>query len=91
MFIISGGRGVGKTRALLEKAKAENGIVICDDALKMRERAHRCGITGVNIMSYDDLWEDRIEASNKPVYIHDINKFISDSFQNIEGYTLSLD
>ena len=86
MFIISGGRGTGKTRALLERAKAEGGIVVCRDPDKMRERAHRYGIVGLDIVGYNDLY-----VSGKPVYIHDINKFIEDNMPEAKGYTLCID
>lgn len=86
MFIISGGRGTGKTKALLERAKAEGGIVVCRDPDKMRERAHRYGIVGLDIVGYNDLYVD-----GKPVYIHDINKFIEHNMPEAKGYTLCMD
>ena len=30
MFILSGGHGTGKTRTLLERVKAEDGIIVCE-------------------------------------------------------------
>ena len=86
MFIISGGKGTGKTRALLERAKAENGIVVCQDPEAMRTRAHKYGIVGLDIVAYGDLY-----IAGKPVYIHDINKFIECNMPEAAGYTLNLD
>lgn len=86
MFIISGGRGTGKTKALLERAAAEGGIVVCRDPEKMRERAYRYGIVGLDIVGYGDLY-----VAGKPVYIHDINKFIEHNMPEAKGYTLSID
>jgi hypothetical protein len=86
MFIISGGKGTGKTRALLEKAKAENGIVVCENPDLMRQRAHKYGITGLDIAGYGDIY-----LAGKPVYIHDINKFIEHTMPEATGYTLNLD
>jgi hypothetical protein len=86
MFIISGGKGTGKTRALLEKAKMEDCIIACADPDTMRERAYRYGIVGLDIVSYDN-----IDITDKPVYIHDINKFITRSLPGAKGYTLNLD
>ena len=82
MIIISGGRGIGKTKMLLEQASAVGGIVACSDPDVMRARAHRYGIVGLNIVSYKEL-----SASEKPVYIHDVNKFLSENFGNVKGYT----
>lgn len=55
MFIVSGGRGIGKTRTLLERVKSENAIIVCEDTIEMRERAYNYGITGLNIMSYKEF------------------------------------
>ena len=86
MFIISGEKGTGKTRALLEKAQSEGGIVVCENPDKMRERAHRYGIVGLDIVGYGDLY-----LAGKPVYIHDINKFIEHNMPEAKGYTLCID
>ena len=86
MFIISGEKGTGKTKALLERAQAENGIVVCKDPAIMRERAHRYGIVGLDIVGYGDLY-----LAGKPVFIHDINKFIEYNMPEAAGYTLNLD
>jgi hypothetical protein len=86
MFIISGEKGTGKTRALLEKAKAEGGIIVCENPDKMRERAYKYGIVGLDIVAYGDLY-----LAGKPVYIHDINKFIEHNMPEAKGYTLCID
>lgn len=91
MFIISGGKGTGKTKALIERANAEDGIIVCEDTIAMRERAYAYGITGLNLISYDDFYDCKIDRYDKPIYIHDINRFIKYQYSEIKGYTLSLD
>lgn len=86
MFIISGEKGTGKTRALLEKAKSANGVVLCKDPDAMRARAYKYGIVGLDIVAYEDLY-----LAGKPVYIHDINDFIKHTLPETAGYTLCLD
>lgn len=86
MFIVSGGRGIGKTRVLLERVKKENAIIVCEDTMEMRERAYMYGITGLNIMSYKDF--DTLEKVEEPVYIHDINRYISYGNRNVKGYSV---
>lgn len=88
MFIISGGRGTGKTRTLLEKAKAENAIVACVDPDTMRERAYSYGIVGLDFVSYSELYDNNYEL-DRPIYIHDVNAFIRSRFSDIKGYSLS--
>ena len=86
MFIISGEKGTGKTKALLERAKETGGVVVCKDPEAMRERAHRYGIVGLDIVGYGDIY-----LAGKPVYIHDINKFIEYTMPEATGYTPNLD
>ena len=82
MIIISGGRGIGKTKMLLEQAYATGGTVVCRDPEVMRARAHRYDITGLNIIDYSDFTQ-----SDEPMYIHDVNKFLTERFGNVKGYT----
>lgn len=86
MFVISGKKGTGKTKALLERAKSENAVIVCEDPVEMRERAYAYGITGLNIMSYVEF--DTIEKVEEPVYIHDVNKYISYGNRNVKGYSV---
>ena len=83
MIIISGGRGIGKTRMLLEQAQSTGGTVVCRDPEVMRARAHKYGITGLNIISYEELRGE----SETPMYIHDINQLLTARFGNVKGYT----
>ncbi|MBR5480394.1 MAG: hypothetical protein IKU85_01665 [Bacteroidaceae bacterium] len=83
MIIISGGRGIGKTKMLLEQAAAVGGTIVCRDPDIMRARAHKYGLTGLNIISYADFG-----PSENPTYIHDVNKFLAERFGNVEGYTV---
>ena len=87
MFIISGGKGIGKTRTLLERASAENAIIICEDPIVMRERAHKYGIVGLELVSYEEAWNLKESQLNRPMYIHDINKFIKYKLPTIKGYS----
>lgn len=86
MFIISGGRGIGKTKTLLEKVKNEDAILVCENTMQMRERAYQYGLTGLNLMSYEDF--DNLENVAEPVYIHDINKYITYRNRNVKGYSV---
>ena len=89
MFIVSGGRGIGKTRALLERVKSEDAILVCENTMQMRERAYQYGLTGLNLMSYEDF--SALEKVEEPVYIHDINKYVSYGNKNVKGYSVCND
>jgi hypothetical protein len=91
MFIVSGGKGTGKTRTLIARTVAEEGILVCEDPVAMRNRAHRYGITGLNTISYEELYERTAENINRPVFIHDINAFIRHGFSSVQGYSVNTD
>ena len=86
MFIVSGGKGTGKTKILLEKVKEENAILVCEDTLEMRECAYKYGIVGLNLMSYKEF--DALEKIEESVYIDDVGKYISYRNRNVKGYSV---
>ena len=93
MFIISGGKGTGKTRELLEKAKVENYVVACENPTTMAARAYEYGIFGLTFISYDDVAIFNVAYPDKKnsLCIHDVNKFIRTRFPWVQGYSVSFD
>lgn len=89
MFVVSGGRGIGKTRTLLERVKSEDAIVVCEDTIEMRERAYSYGITGLNLITYEEYCKLDSQTIGKPVYIVDTNKLLLHINSNTKGYTIS--
>ena len=87
MLIISGEKGTGKTRRLIEAAKEHNAIIACSDPAKMLERAHKYGITGITFCSYADLILDDC-YSDKQVYIHDLNTFLTIACPAVSGFSI---
>lgn len=88
MFVISGGKGTGKTKALLERVKAEDAIIVCDDVIAMRERAYMYGIVGLNIIDYEAYCITPGEQLGKPVYIHNVNDLLKRINPNTKGYSV---
>lgn len=88
MFIVSGGRGTGKTKVLLERVKSEDAIIVCDDVIAMRERAYNYGIVGLNIISYEEYCRTPSELLDKSVYVHNINKLLKRINSNTKGYSV---
>jgi len=52
---IISGRGTGKTKALMEEVLQNNGVLVCQNALHMREKANAYGLHGLSIISYRDF------------------------------------
>lgn len=88
MFIISGGRGTGKTKVLLERVKSEDAIIVCEDVIDMRERAYLYGIVGLNIISYDEYLRTPSEQLGKNVYIHNVNDLLRRINPRTKGYSV---
>lgn len=83
--------GTGKTHKLLMLAQANNGVIICDSPEKMRERAYKYGITGLDFITYEDYWHNAIETEDfiagRRVYIDRISDFLKAYDADICGYT----
>ena len=52
---IISGRGIGKTKALMEETLRNNGVFVCQNVLHMREKANAYGLHGLSIISYRDF------------------------------------
>lgn len=89
MFVVSGGKGIGKTKLLLEKVKEEDAILVCKDTFYMRERAYSYGIVGINIMSYEDFC--RLDDIKEPVYIHNLNEYLKYCCPTVAGYSICME
>ena len=86
MYRIIGNRSTGKTKALLELAKENRATVACKNPNAMRQKAYAYGFTGIDFISYEELFNgftgkvmiDEIEKSMK--YFSDVD---------MVGYTLT--
>ena len=91
MYRIIDGPGTGKTSRLLLLAKENNGVVVCVNPSRTREKAYAYGLTGINFMSYTEYIANSGQI-NVPVYIDDMDSFMCClTRNNLSGYTLSED
>ena len=85
----------GKTSRLLLLAKESNGIVVCQNPDKMREKAHSYGLTGIRFVSYKDFDKDVSESYTDgqgydgPTFIDELEEYLKYLQFNIQGYTIS--
>ena len=85
----------GKTSRLLLLAKENNGIIICKDPQKMRDKAYSYGITGIDFISYSEFDSDVRQSYpsdtnyGKSVFIDEIDEYLKQLHYNIQGYTIS--
>ena len=105
--VIIGGRGIGKTKQLMESCLANGGVFVCQNARHMREKANAYGFQGLKIVSYNDVIDDIKEyplslsetivkgyknANNDYFYVDELEGFAQYIFLNhLNGYTLSED
>ena len=95
MLKIVGGRGIGKTKELIEKASKENGIIVCKHPTSMLEKIHTCGYTReIHVESYDG-YKEYLQGKNivqsifmeKPIFIDDLSCFMKYLDSNFNGYS----
>lgn len=79
----------GKTSRLLLLAKENDGVVVCLNPVKLREKAFNYGITGVEIISYEDYMNGNYRSSR--VFIDEVDSFFRFYDPYITGYTLNED
>ena len=85
----------GKTSRLLLLAKENNGVVVCSNPDKMREKAYAYGLTGIEFISYKNF-SNREEDIEKTIYIDNLDTFVEylivDNYSaDFGGYTISED
>jgi hypothetical protein len=88
MYRIIDSRSSGKTSRLMLLAKETGSVIACMNPSAMRQKAYAYGITGVQFISYSDLFTGEYD-SNK-VMIDEIEAFVSNYMDGeLTGYTLS--
>lgn len=69
-------------------AKEKNANYVCFNPYAMREKALAYGITGINFISFSDLFTG--EYIDQPVVIDELELFVKDYIDcNLIGYTLT--
>jgi hypothetical protein len=91
---IIGGCSTGKTRKLLEQAKANNALVICKNPYAMARKAEAYGIFGLKFYGYDEMTtlfhEDMLPEDD--FVIDEVAEFLSYFFAgNCLGFTQTED
>ena len=87
MYRIIDSRSSGKTGRLMLLAKETNSTIACMNPLAMREKAYAYGITGLDIISYSQLFNGEYEGN---VMIDEIEEFVKQYIDcKLTGYSLS--
>ncbi len=91
MYRIIDSRSSGKTSRLMLLAKETNSVIACSNPYAMREKALGYGITGLTIVSYEDILnKDNDSLRGRKVMIDEIESFVQHQlFTKLTGYTLS--
>ena len=88
MYRIIDNRGSGKTSRLMLLAKETNSAIACCNPSAMREKAYAYGITGIDFISYSDLFTGGWTEEN--VLIDELEEFVKQYIDaNITGYSLT--
>ena len=88
MFRIIDGRSSGKTGRLMLLAKEKNAAIACSNPSAMRQKAYAYGITGIDFISYSELFNG--EWTEEDVLIDELEVFAANYIDGkLTGYTLS--
>ena len=90
MYRIIDSRSSGKTSRLMLLAKENNSVIACLNPYAMREKALGYGITGLTIVSYEDILNKyNYYLRGRTVMIDEIESFVQyQLFTKLTGYTL---
>ena len=87
MYRIIDSRGSGKTSRLMLLAKETNSAIACMNPRAMQTKAYAYGITGINFISYSQLFNGEYEGD---VMIDEMEEFVKQYIDcKLTGYSLS--
>lgn len=88
MYRIIDSRSSGKTSRLMLLAKETDSAIACSNPSAMRQKAYAYGITGIDFISYSDLFTGGWTEEN--VLIDELEEFVKQYIDaNITGYSLT--
>lgn len=89
MYRIIDSRGSGKTSRLMLLAKETGAKIACNNPSAMSQKAHDYGITGIEFISYKELFNPYLNKNDK-VLIDELECFFNNVIKGqMIGYTLS--
>ncbi len=87
MYRIIDSRSSGKTSRLMLLAKETDSAIACSNPAAMRQKAYSYGITGIDFISYSDLFTG---GWNDNVLIDELEDFVKQYVDaTITGYSLT--
>lgn len=87
MYRIIDSRGSGKTSRLMLLAKETDSAIACLNPSAMQQKAYAYGITGIDFISYSQLFDGEYEGK---VMIDELEEFVKRYIDcKLTGYTLS--
>ena len=88
MYRIIDTRGSGKTSRLMLLAKETGAKIACNNPAIMQQKAYAYGITGIDFISYSDLFTGKYDEDK--IMIDELETFVSNYIGGkLVGYTLS--
>ena len=87
MYRIIDARGSGKTSRLMLLAKETNSAIVCMNPSAMRQKAYAYGITGIEFISYSELFNGEYDGN---VMIDEMEIFVQNYIDcKLTGYSLT--
>ena len=84
MITIIGARGSGKSKELLEQARAQNAIILTKDKRGFEVKKKAYGYDDIKILDYEDLENDDYDLT-QPILIHNVEAVLDYLFDRYYG------
>ena len=87
---IIGENGSGKTRKMLENAKASNAIVVCKHPYSMENKANSYGIFGLKFIGYEEM--DAHILNGEKIAVDELSNFFEYCYGvELDSFTMTVD
>ena len=91
MIKIIDGRGTGKTSRLILLAKKTGATIVSSDPRYIELLAKEYGITGLNIITYNQYLSSQYDYSNKKILIDEVEGLLQRLPGDCIGYSISIE
>lgn len=91
MIKIIDNRGTGKTSRLILLAKETGATIVCSNPKYIELLAEKYGITGLDIITYNQYLSSQYDYSNRKILIDEVEGLLTKLQGDCIGYSISVE
>lgn len=91
MIKIIDGRSTGKTSRLILLAKEMGAAIVCSNPKYIELLAERYGITGLDIITYNQYLSSQYDYNNRKILIDEVDGLLKNLPGDCIGYSISIE